>query len=118
MAASLLRHCYAAYAVLLDDLPGETAFPDIVCKLPHVLGGVRAALRRADRLLHSGDLPLEHARARRARLLFDQLGLEAAERLELLRHEEIVGGGDALGAHELRFFQISREPEVIRAALR
>src|SRR4051812_20755622 len=118
MRRSLLRDYDAAHAVLLDDFGGETALPDIVCKLAQVLRRRRATLRRGDRLLHAGDLALEDARARGARLLLDELRLESAERLELLRHEEIVGGGDALRAYQLRFFQIARKPEVIRASVR
>src|SRR3954463_731767 len=118
MAASLLRDYYAAHAVLLDDLRGEAAFPDVVCKLAHVLRGGGPALRRGDGLLHAGDLAVEHARAGRARLLLDELRLEAAEGLELLRHEEIVGRRDAFRAHELGLLQVAREPKVVRAALR
>src|SRR3954467_1589191 len=118
MAASLLRDYYAAHAVLLDDLRGEAAFPDVVCKLAHVLRGGGPALRGGDRLLHAGYLAVEHARAGRARLLLDELRLEAAEGLELLRHEKVVRRGNAFRAHELGFLQIAAEPEVIGAALR
>src|SRR4051812_17491366 len=118
MAASLLRDYYAAHAVLLDDLRGEAAFPDVVCKLAHVLRGGGPALRRGDRLLHAGDLAVEHARAGRTCLLLDELRLEAAERLELLRHEKVIRRRDALRAHELGFLEIPSEPEVIGAALR
>src|SRR3954468_15551599 len=118
MAASLLRDYYAAHAVLLDDLRGEAAFPDVVCKLAHVLRGGGPALRRGDGLLHAGDLAVEDARAGRARLLLDELRLEAAERLELLRHEKVVRRGNAFRAHELGFLQIEAAPEVIGAPLR
>src|SRR3954466_13547564 len=118
MAASLLRDYYAAHAVLLDDLRGEAAFPDVVCKLAHVLRGGGPALRRGDRLLHPGDLAVEHARAGRARLLLDELRLQAAEHFELLGDERVVGRWNSLGADELGLLQRARQVQVVGAAVR
>src|SRR3954468_7244605 len=93
---------YTLHPVLLDDLRDEPAFLDVAGEVAQITGRRLAPFRCADRLLPAGDLAVEHARAGRAGLLVDELGLEPAERLELLRHEGVVRSRDAFRAHQLR----------------
>ncbi|MFO1361184.1 MAG: hypothetical protein U1F45_01715 [Burkholderiales bacterium] len=74
--------------------------------------------RRADPLLDGGETAVEDARPGQPRDVLQQPRLEPGQRVELLRHEQLVRGGDPLGAHELGVRERAAEIEVVRGLVR
>jgi len=101
--------------VAADRLADEARGLHVLDELLQVARAGLAALGRADRLLHGGELALDDARAGELRRVADEAGLEARERFELQVDEHLVGALDAVGGDELGGLGVARQEQVVGA---
>ena len=78
----------------------------------------RVLARRADRLLHGGELAVEDARAGQLLDVGDQPRPQAGERVELVGDELLVGAVEGVGPHQRGVLDVAVEPEAVGAAPR
>src|SRR4051812_7774665 len=99
---------YPSHSMFFDDALHQSRLLNVLGELAQESRGGFTFLGGADRLLHTGDLPVQNARAGMFFRVCDEARLEAGERVELLIDEQLVRAVDALRAHQLSLFYISR----------
>src|SRR5207237_3293212 len=107
----------ADYLVALDQARYQPGFLRLLDKVAQKGGAGGIGPRRADRLLHGGELPVENACAGQFLEIRHEPRAQTRERVHLIVDELLKGGTAAtLGAHDFGMIDIARQPQIISAA--
>src|SRR5258706_4322295 len=113
ISSALRRNRNSPHRVPRDRRGNEPGGLDVLGEVAEVLRAGRPPLRRAHRLLHGGKTAFQHARSRELGGVGRKARLQARKHFELVLHENLVRGIDALRPHELRMLEIAAEVQVV-----
>src|SRR5437868_7302445 len=107
----------ADHVVALDQARDEPGFLRLLDKVAQKGGAGGIASRRADRLLHGGELPVENARTGQFLQIRQQPRPQPGERVHLVVDELLeCSPAAALRTDHLGMLDVAREPQIISAA--
>src|SRR5207247_4889073 len=112
------RDRHALHRVLRDRLGDDARALDLLDERAEILRRGVAALRRPDRLLDRGELPIEQPRAGKLDDVHQEPWLQPGQRVHLLADEQVERGVDALRPYQLGVLDVAAQPELVGALVR